>query len=105
MHVRVLKLASGLDFAGADYFALDQDLAKALGGDLKGSADFVLAPGATQVWQARLDDDARVIGVMAGYQAIDSVQWRAWKEVPPHATTLLAATFGARGVELREAAP
>ncbi len=105
LHVRILKLASGVDFVAADFFALDQGLDKELGSDLKGSADFVLAPGATEVWQAKLDDDTRVIGVMAAYQAIDTAQWRAWKEIPRNATTLLTAEFGPKGVELREAAP
>ena len=77
-----------------------QDLADAL----KGVDEFVLAPGANQIWQKKLDAETRVIGIMAAYQAIDTAQWRAWKEVPPNETTLLAAEFGPAGVVIREAA-
>ena len=105
VRVRILKLATGNAFAEADFFALDKDLEKTLAKDLKGSEELVLAPGATQVWQAKLDDDVRVLGVMAAYQAIDKAQWRAWREVPRNATTLLAAELGAAGIVLREAAP
>ena len=105
LRVRVLELADGNAFSRADFFALDQDPAKALGGDLVGSEELVLAPGATRIWQARLDDKVRVIGVVAAYRAIDRARWRAWKEIPPHATTLLVADLGASGVALREDTP
>jgi type VI secretion system protein VasD len=105
LRVRILKLADGNALAGADFFALDRDPAKALGADLKGSDELILAPGAVQVWQAKLDDEVKVIGVVAAYHAIDRAQWRSWKEVPPHAVTLLVAELGASGVALREAAP
>ncbi|MGD9510154.1 MAG: type VI secretion system lipoprotein TssJ [Geminicoccaceae bacterium] len=105
VHVRVLRLANGAAFAEADFFALDQDLAGLLGSDLKGMDEFVLAPGAVQIWQKKLDDETRVIGVMAAYQAVDTAQWRAWKEVPRNETSLLAAELGPTGVVLREVAP
>lgn len=104
VRVRVLRLANGTAFAEADFFALDQDLAGTLGDALKGVDEFVLAPGANQIWQKKLDDQTRVIGIMAAYQAIDTAQWRAWKEVPPNETTLLAAEFGPAAVVIREAA-
>ena len=105
VRVRVLRLANGTAFAEADFFALDQDLAGTLGDDLKGFDELVLAPGTVQIWQKKLDDETRVIAVMAAYQAVDTAQWRAWKEVPRNETTLLAADFGPAGVVLREAAP
>ena len=40
---------------------------------------------------------------MAAYYDIDKTQWRAWKDVPKNATTLLTADVGAKGVALREA--
>jgi type VI secretion system protein VasD len=105
IRVRVLKLATGSTIAEPDFFALDSDPQKALGDDLKGSETLVLPPGSTQVWQARLEDDVKVVAVIAAYQAIGTAQWRAWKEVPRNATTLLAAELGAKGVALREVAP
>ena len=105
VRVRVLRLANGATFAEADFFALDQNLAGVLGDELKGVDEFVLAPGAIQVWQKKLDEETRVIGIMAAYQAIDTAQWRAWNEVPRNETTLLAADLGPTGVVLREAAP
>jgi type VI secretion system protein VasD len=104
VRVRVLQLANGAAFAQADFFALDQDLAGTLGDDLKGVDELVLAPGAREIWQKKLDDETRVIGVMAAYQAIDAAQWRAWKEVPRNETILLTAELGAAGVVIREAA-
>lgn len=103
IRVRVLKLKSAGGFAEADFFALDKDPSKVLGGDLLGMDQFVVAPGGTQVWQAKLDDDTHTIGVMAAYYDIDKTQWRAWKDVPKNATTLLTADVGAKGVALREA--
>ncbi len=103
IRVRVLKLKSAGSFAEADFFALDKDPAKVLGGDLLGMDEFIVAPGGTQVWQAKLDDDTHTIGVMAAYYDIDKTQWRAWKDVPKNATTLLTADVGAKGVALREA--
>ena len=42
---------------------------------------------------------------MAAYQAVDTAQWRAWKEVPRNETSLLTAELGPAGVVLRDAAP
>lgn len=105
VRVRVLQLASGRTLPEVDFFALDKDPAKALGRDLKGVEELVLAPGGTQVWRAKLAEEVKVVGVVAAYQQIDRVQWRAWKEVPRNTTTLLEAQFDAKGVKLVEAAP
>jgi type VI secretion system protein VasD len=105
LRVRILKLANGNTFAEADFFALNGNLGKTLGGDLKGTEELILTPGSTQVWQAKLDDDVKVLGVMAAYHAIDQAQWRTWKEIPRNTTTLLAADFGRAGIVLREATP
>jgi type VI secretion system protein VasD len=105
LRVRVLKLASGNTFAEADFFALNGNLEKTLGSDLKGTEELVLTPGSTQVWQAKLDQEVKVLGLMGAYHAIDQAQWRTWKEIPRNATTLLAAELGRAGIVLREAAP
>lgn len=105
VRVRIFQLATGRSLPEADFFALDKDPQKALGRDLKGQEEIVLAPGGTQVWQAKLPDEVKVVGVVAAYQQVDKVQWRAWKEVPRNATTLLVAELGAKGVKLAEAAP
>lgn len=105
LRVRILKLANGNTFAEADFFALNGNLEKTLGGDLEGAEELILTPGSTQVWQAKLDDDIKVLGLIAAYHAIDQAQWRTWKEIPRNTTTLLAAEFGRTGIVLREAAP
>jgi type VI secretion system protein VasD len=105
VRVRVLRLKTGRGLPEVDFFALDKDPAKALGRDLEGLEEIVVAPGGTQVWQAKLPDEVKVVGVVAAYQQLDQVQWRAWKEVPRNATTLLLAELGAKGVKLAEAAP
>lgn len=105
VRVRVLQLASGRSLPEVDFFAVDKAPAKALGRDLKGVEELVLAPGGTQVWQAKLADEVKVVGVVAAYQQIDKVQWRAWKEVPRNTTTLLEAQLDAKSVKLAEAAP
>ncbi|BCX16630.1 MAG: hypothetical protein KatS3mg117_0312 [Geminicoccaceae bacterium] len=105
VRVRVLRLKTGRSLPEVDFFALDKDPEKALGRDLDGADEIVLAPGGTQVWQAKLPDDVKVVGVVAAYQRLDGVAWRAWKEVPRNVTTLLEARLGAKGVELAEATP
>lgn len=105
VRVRVLRLKTGRSLPEADFFALDKDPSEALGRDLDGLEEIVVAPGGTQVWQAKLPDEVKVVGVVAAYQQLEGVQWRAWKEVPRNATTLLLAELGAKGVKLAEAAP
>lgn len=105
VRVRILQLATGRSLPEVDFFALDKDPEKALGRDLKGIEEVVLAPGGTQLWQAKLPEEVKVVGVVAAYQRLEGVQWRAWKEVPRNATTLLEARFDAKGVKLAEAAP
>jgi type VI secretion system protein VasD len=105
VRVRVLRLKTGRSLAEVDFFPLDKDPEKALGRDLEGVEEIVLAPGGTQVWQAKLPEEVKVVGVVAAYQRLDGVAWRAWKEVPRNATTLLEAQLDGKGVKLVEAAP
>jgi type VI secretion system protein VasD len=103
VQVRVLLLASANELMEADFFALDADPAAVLGKALVAEERLVLAPGRTEVWQRRLDEGVRFVGIVAAYRDIDNVQWRAFAEVPREQTTLLEAWFERTGVSLRKA--
>ncbi|MCS6781196.1 MAG: type VI secretion system lipoprotein TssJ [Geminicoccaceae bacterium] len=105
VRVRILQLATGHGLPQLDFHALDKDPEKALGRDLKGMEELVLAPGGTRVWRAELPEEVGVVGVVAAYQRTGAVDWRAWREVPRNATTRLEARLDAKGVKLAEASP
>ena len=105
LRVRVLRLSSTTKLAQADFFALDADPEKALGKELVGYDDLVLAPGQTLDYEYEFEPEARLVGVAAAYYDINTVQWRAWAPVPRNQTTVMTASLDPGGVTLAEAAP
>jgi type VI secretion system protein VasD len=100
LHVRVLRLTATEALARADFFTLDGDPAKALGRELVGFDEVVMAPGATGQLQQTFEPTARYIGVVGAYSAIDRAAWRAWRLVPDGKVTPLRAELGSGGLTL-----
>jgi type VI secretion system protein VasD len=102
LRVRVLRLASDTTFLQSDFFALDGNPQRALGKDLVGFDDLVLAPGATVPFEREAEPDARLVAVMGAYYAIDRAQWRATRPLRKNVVNLLTARFSPSGVTLEE---
>jgi type VI secretion system protein VasD len=67
-----------------DFMTMSADPKTALGTSYISHKDFQIEPGKAKIvddWE--FDKDARFIGVAAGYQNIDKVNWRAVEDVHP----------------------
>jgi type VI secretion system protein VasD len=100
--VRVYQLSGVTAFAETDFFQLQQDAAGALGDELVGSEDFVMAPGAVQIYQRELGDEVRFVGITAAFRDINAGMWRSFQPVPPATTTLLEADISGTEVSMRK---
>lgn len=74
--VRVYELKSLKAFKNADYFDFVDDDTKTLGADLISSREFEVQPGKSQDYDSKISGEAAYIGVVAGFRAIQSSQWR-----------------------------
>ena len=100
LRVRVLRLGASQTFLQADFFALDADPQRALGKDLLAFDDLVVPADGAIVFERELEPDARFLGVMGAYFAIDRTQWRAVRPVQRSVTNVMTASFAADGVTL-----
>ncbi len=99
--VRVYYLASPASFQQADYFVLLNQEAQALGADLIGRDEVIVAPGTSQTVRRELRPDARYVAVAAFYQAPERATWRSdVLPVPPNQTTTLRADIQSSAVSL-----
>ena len=73
VHVYVLKSTAKLD--GADYFQLSDPDKRVLGDDVVSSQETTLRPGTVTTLKFKLTDEAKFVGVVAGFQKIDSATW------------------------------
>jgi len=80
VHVYLLKSTARLD--GADYFQLSDPDKHVLGDDVVSSQETVLRPGTATTLKFKLTDEAKFVGVVAGFQKIDSATWRGSLAVP-----------------------
>jgi type VI secretion system protein VasD len=104
LRVRILRLASTTKLAQADFFALDADPEKALGKELVGFDELVLAPGQSLAYEHEFEPEARLVGVAAAYYDINAAQWRAWAPVPRDQMTVMTARLEPSGVSFAEPA-
>jgi type VI secretion system protein VasD len=104
VRVRIFRLAATETLSQTDFFALDADPKKALGQDLVGFDNLVLAPGAAAPYEKTCEPEVKFIGVVGSYFAINRVQWRAWKPVKGNATNAFTATLDDAGITLKEGA-
>jgi type VI secretion system protein VasD len=75
--VRLFELKSATLFGAADFFALYEREQATLAGDLLGSEQVILAPGATRTVSRTVQQDARFLGVIAAFRELDRSVWRA----------------------------
>jgi type VI secretion system protein VasD len=101
--VRVFTLTSDTEFMASDFFALDADPAAALGPALVRADTFTIAPGGTEVYQRKLEDNVHFVGVMGSYRDLNATDWRAVHPVPPHQTTFLVVDLAVDGIKIRPA--
>lgn len=98
--VQVLELTSADVFRAASYFDLLGDLEGTLGDTLLAQHEVIVNPGVALQRTYGLSDDARSIGVMVGFQAIETAAWRAFLEVTPNQLNVLRAGLRADEVTL-----
>lgn len=80
--VRLYQLKADTAFSGAEFFALYDDEKKALGPELIGRDEFVLAPAERRTVQVAMSKDARFVGMIAAYRDIRNAQWRVVVPAP-----------------------
>ncbi|MEI2266089.1 type VI secretion system lipoprotein TssJ [Erwinia sp. CGal63] len=92
LKVRVLLLRSDADFMSADFYSLQNKTTALLGGALLNSEQLFLMPGkGNQTLRGQLPAEARYIGVLAEYQALDGKKWRLALPLPVSADATSAA--------------
>lgn len=83
LKVRVLLLKSDATFMSADFWSLQNNADSVLGANLLNSDEFFLMPGQlAKTLSGKSVPDARYIGVMAEYQALDGKKWRMSLPLP-----------------------
>ncbi|TPW43765.1 type VI secretion system lipoprotein TssJ [Mixta tenebrionis] len=83
LKLRVLVLKSDADFMSADFYSLQNNAAAVLGSNLLNSEQFFLMPGQLKkTLSGQLMPEARYIGVMAEYQALNGKKWRLSLALP-----------------------
>jgi type VI secretion system protein VasD len=80
--VRIYRLKSAAGFDGADYFSLDSKAQGTLGGELIGVDRMILRPGESRTVRYAGDLDARSVGVVAGYRALERNRWKLIVPLP-----------------------
>lgn len=101
--VRIYQLSNATEFAAADFFSLNQDAAGVLGDELVASEEFVLAPGAIEVYARELGEEVRFLGITAAFRDVSGGKWRSFHAIPPATTTLLEAELAGTEVSMRKA--
>ena len=83
LKVRVMLLTSDADFMSADFYSLQNQPATALGSAQLNTQQFFLTPDQrSKTLRIRSLPEARFIGIMAEYQALDGKVWRLSLPVP-----------------------
>ncbi|XTZ40149.1 type VI secretion system lipoprotein TssJ [Salmonella enterica] len=83
LKVRVLLLKSDASFMSADFWTLQNNPESVLGANLLDSDEFFLLPGQlSKTLNGKSSPEARYIGVMAEYQALDGKKWRISLPLP-----------------------
>jgi type VI secretion system protein VasD len=95
------QLASGDRFAQADYFAIAGDPEAVLGKDLLAHEQITIKPKARRRLSVTAADGARVLGVVAAFQAIDQATWQALHPLREQTTNRLDIALGPRSVAIR----
>lgn len=100
--LHILELKAIDEFNRADYFALTQNDASALGGDVLNKTEIIMTPGVAQTVTLVLDNAVGYLGLVAGYRDIDSSRWRVSQEVRPGKTDWIAVTLDKNQISIDE---
>jgi type VI secretion system protein VasD len=100
--LHVLELSAIDEFNRADFFALTQNDASALGGDVLNKTEIILTPGSSKETMLELDQQAVYIGFVAGYRDIDNARWRVSLAVVPGKTDWIAIQIAKQQIEILE---
>jgi type VI secretion system protein VasD len=100
--LHVLELSAIDEFNRADFFALTQNDASALGGDVLNKTEIILTPGSSKETMLELDQQAVYIGFVAGYRDIDNARWRVSLAVVPGKTDWIGIKIAKQQIEILE---
>ncbi|MEM7439070.1 MAG: type VI secretion system lipoprotein TssJ [Pseudomonadota bacterium] len=97
----IFYLASTSSFNSATYAALSGDAQAALGADLLGKQDVLLSPGDTKTVSRSFDGEGpAAVGVIVGFKALTSSQWRASTSVSGGKANALTVSIGSGSVKI-----
>ncbi len=100
--LHVLELSAIDEFNRADFFALTQNDAAALGGDVLNKTEIILTPGSSTETVLELDQQAVYLGFVAGYRDIDNSRWRVSQAVVPGKTDWISVQITKQQIEIIE---
>ncbi len=100
--LHVLELSAIDEFNRADFFALTQNDAAALGGDVLNKTEIILTPGSSRETVLELDQQAVYLGFVAGYRDIDNSRWRVSQAVVPGKTDWVSVKIARQQIEIIE---
>ena len=100
--LHLLELSAIDEFNRADFFALTQKDAAALGGDVLNKTEIILTPGSSQEIILELDQLAVYLGFVAGYRDIDNSRWRVSQAVVPGKTDWISVKITKQQIEITE---
>ena len=96
--VLILRLKSTGKFNSADYFALQGDAGTALAGDLIGSDQVSVGPGATASKTITVEPEATALGFVALIREPGGRTWRTTKSVSPGSQLTVSVRLGSSGI-------
>jgi type VI secretion system protein VasD len=96
--VLIMRLRSTGKFNSADYFALQGDAGSALGGDLIGSDQVAVGPGATASKTITVEPEATALGFVALIREPGGRSWRTSKSVSPGSQITVNVRLGSGGI-------
>lgn len=96
----LMRLKSVGAFNAADMFALQSDPSGALGADLIGVDQLVVAPGAQASKTLSFEPEATHLGVVALLRDPSGRTWRASKPIAQESTVVVPVAIGAGGISV-----
>ena len=96
----ILRLKDAGAFNSADFFALQNDPAAALGADLVGMDQLAVAPGASASKTVSFEPEATTLGLMAALRDPTGKVWRSVAPVAPGKAATATVTLGPSGLTL-----
>jgi type VI secretion system protein VasD len=101
--VSILRLKDAGAFNSADYFALQEDAAGALGVDLVGMDQLAVAPGGTGSKTVTMEPEATTLGLMAALIDPAGRTWRTTVPVQPGSNVTVNVALGPSGLAVTTA--